>query len=184
MKESLPPFKRLLTVFFGVAAIALPVATALSTLATPGCYDRGCDQKGLNSPQVKGNLLDPNTWESGPMEADWLDFGAGQTWVFDTSSLGPRQPTRITGYISAQKKSVVINPDGVPTPRAFTPAGGNVFEVQSADANIVVVHNTTCAQYYVRVVIESDGPLPDAGPLLDAGDASADARDASDATTD
>lgn len=147
--------------FIGVPALAiLPLAAA-----TTACFGRECDAVFSVTQPLDGELIDEDTWESNPMSGDWMEFGGQQYWTFQLGKLGNREPDWVVGYISNQQKSVVLDANGNKIFRAFTPAGGNVFELSNVSAGSITVHNNTCAQYYLRVVIHA----PPAKPSRDAG---------------
>ena len=160
---------------FTIGFVTLP-AFALVPLAaaTNGCFGRECDAVYSITQPLDGYLIDEDTWESNPMSGDWMEFGGQQYWTIQLGKLGNREPDWIVGYISNQQKAVVLDANGNKILRAFTPAGGNVFELSNSSSASITVHNNTCAQYYLRVVIHATPRKPSLDAGSDTGDASSD----------
>jgi hypothetical protein len=164
-----------------VALGALWAAVTGAMLAMPGCYGDNCVNTAgsYGTKPGEGRMIDENTWESSPMDGKWLHFSSGHIWFFEVPALGDRAPFRIETYISPIEEPNVARPDKAPS--NFTVAGGNLAELSGVGPNRFVVRNGTCAEYYVRVVVEVP-PRPETvapGTGVDAGvDAGIDASDA------
>ncbi len=168
----------------GLSAIAWLAAAAIPiSLTMSGCQGRECESDGYKDYGYgpgEGHLVDENTWESTPNNANWLPFGPYHLWGIHPVGLEGRDLVLIQAYYSAD-----------PNPNAagsnFTTASGNgaTFSV-SPDSRTVFVFNQTCAPTYVRVVIQADPLPPSANPEggTTSAVASFDAGDASDAGTD
>ena len=163
---------------------ACAVGLALVPRAVTGCYDRVCD--GDVQFHEKGSLIDPDTWQSTPLSAEWLAYPHERSWVFDLSALGSRQVDWVLVYISPAS-----DPNKRPAPGQFednyTLASGNTGEIQQVRmgdcwvpnwTSCVTIHNATCAEFYVRVVVHASGPRADSGAPPDAAPADAAATDA------
>lgn len=154
----------LFAVWFGVTGAAV---------VAPACYGHNCDGLtgtfGANAGE--GELLDDNTWESSPVDGTWIDFSRQRAWIFNLHALGNRKPDIVTAYVSAQQNP--FNEGG-----QFAQAAGNLAEIWGATNGTVTVHNGTCADYFVRVVVQS-APAPTDTPPPANDDAGA-----SDAATD
>jgi hypothetical protein len=153
------------------ATLALPFVLSAGG-ASVGCFDGSCDEQLSRTEPGSGRLTDANTWESGPIDGEWLRYDHRMLIVLDTSLLGARLPTSVLVYISADKRPLQGG--------TFTIAGGNVADITVPGPGAVYVKNNSCAEYYARVVVQAAPFAPDAG-ISDAGvDASGDAS-ASDA---
>jgi hypothetical protein len=170
----------------------LGIATVVG-IAIAACYPQGesCDYQyaeycaadaGADAPLCLGHLIDPNTWQSGPLLGSFLNFGPNMNWhmhlrdgVTNAELLG--QPYIVYSFVS---------PEAVPnTPgNQFAGTAGNLGEYNlqpdgpdggATGGWTIDVNNDTCAQYYVYLVVLSTG-----GPAL--ADAGTDA--ASEASTD
>lgn len=146
----------------------------------PGCYGRNCEgevtEYGLGPSE--GRMLDETTWESSPLDGQWLPFPQQRIWIFDIAAIGDRSPEAVIPYVSAQQNPIAEGGN-------FTIAAGNLAEVSAATRGRVVVKNGTCADYFLRVWVKAAPPLPggealpsgeatnDAGSTADAGDADA-----------
>jgi hypothetical protein len=160
-----------------LAALWVAVVGAIATAS--GCYGRVCEPSfgtwGLEPGE--GRMLDPDTWESNPLDGQWLDFPGQRTWVLEMRGLGGRIPEKTAiPYISAS---------GFPaaTGSNFTVASGNLAELTFAGPGRLVVRNGVCSDYFLRVVVEAapnppdptpapvtpSDPQPDAGLEPDAG---------------
>lgn len=128
-----------------------------------GCYTHVCDGdlvrygRGAN----EGRLIDANTWESNAIDTPWLPFPHQRVYEVDLAALGDRAPTVVLPYISA-------NPNPIATGDDFTLGSGNLSKIYGATKARVVVKNDTCADYYLRLVVEA-APNPPAPPTSDAG---------------
>jgi hypothetical protein len=151
-------------------------AGAMGLLA--GCFGNECDQSELSTKANGGHLIDPNMWESSSEGENWIEYNGQRVINFNTDLLGKRVPSNFSVFISADPKG-----------DKFTPAGGNVVNIFNVRPGNVSLQNNTCAQYYVRLVVQaapivaldggSDGNTPldtdagrDATARDDAGDAS------------
>ena len=160
--------KKRVAAVVGLWAVVMGAASAVA-----GCYGHNCDDNDIQfygSKEGEGRLLSADTWETGPIDGDWLPFPRRRAWVFDTTALGnDRVPYDITPYVSAQANW--RNEGG-----NFTHGAGNLAEISGVGGGQVVVKNGTCADYYVRVVVEA-APRPpsasssssDAGTDAEAG---------------
>lgn len=168
---------------------ALWAIVTLAMLIAPGCYGRNCDGTSgtYGREPGEGAMIDEDTWESTPIDGKWLHFSSGHTWFFDVPAFGERKPFKIQTYISPIEEPNVYGA-GKPSGN-FSEGGGNLTELSGVDKNRLVVRNGTCAEYFLRVVVELP-PKPtgviapaDVDASADASDA-AGASDASDASTD
>jgi hypothetical protein len=161
-------------------------------MAVPGCQGRECESDGYKDYGYgpgEGHLVDANTWESTPDNANWLAFGPYHSWGFHPVGLEGRDFVLIATYISADPNPTVLGSN-------FTEGAGNGVIVNPLqDSRTVIVTNATCAPTYVRVVIQAD-PFPptanldggtsaaigvsDSGASDEAGTGDLDAGDASD----
>jgi hypothetical protein len=153
-----------------VFAVVLWALVTAATAATSSCYTHNCDGTGVDYGENpgEGHMLNANTWESNPIDGDWLDFSRQRAYYFDLKLLGNRPPQIIVPYISAEKNPLATGDN-------FTIGSGNLTELSNAQAGYLTVHNGTCADYFLRVVVIA----ADNGSELDAGDT--DANDTNDA---
>ncbi len=110
----------------------------------------GCDAR----------LIDPNTWESTPLSGTWHEYPGNRILRFSlrdgiTGAPLVGEPYDVTVLVSTEK---------IPSQGefGFAPSAGNLSEIRyrPADAGteaFLEVQNTTCAQYYARVVVRSAG---------------------------
>jgi hypothetical protein len=120
-----------------------------------GCYTHTCDSDSVNYGRGanEGELAAPDVWESNPVDGRWLDFPHARFYNFDLHELGDRLPVVITPYVSAQADPL-HEANG-----NFTIGSGNLTEISNADKGRVTIHNGTCADYYLRLVVQA-APLP------------------------
>lgn len=116
-----------------------------------GCYGHNCsgqiDSFGGNAGE--GRLLDENTWETGPVNGPFLPFPRQQVYLLDLQELGTdRTPDKIMPYISAERDPLAEGGN-------YTLAAGNLVEISNSDRGKLTVRNGTCADYYIRVVVEA-----------------------------
>jgi hypothetical protein len=165
--------RRLLTTFSVLGVLSTGAAGLAFVALAPACAERTCEGQGLDYGRGagEGHLIDEDTWESTPVEGKWLHYPAQREYfIFPGRLLGPKRIAKVTVYISPMDQP---NPDG-----QYTVASGNVAIVrQFPDLGNqalpgVSVRNDTCAEFWVRIVLEAY-PLP---PNQDGGtDADADA---------
>lgn len=170
-----------------LGVVSVVVMLCATSSATTACQARNCEYSGSDFGRNagEGRLIDANTWESTPAEGNWLPFPGERYWYFY-----PPFPKRKIARVN-----VFISPSADPNAGSqYTLASGNVAVIrQFADPGNqenpgISVGNDTCAEFFVRIVVDAypETPAGDAG--ADAGpDGSADAGpDASttDATTD
>jgi hypothetical protein len=153
-----------------VAVVALWAVVVGATSFAAGCYGHNCDPSvetfGQNTSE--GRLLSPDLWESGPVDGVWLDFPRQRAWVFDLTALGnDRIPQLVVPYVSAQV-------DPIHEGGNFTIAAGNLAEQSSVANGQLVIKNGTCADYYLRVVVQA-APRPSGASLSSSPSADADA---------
>ena len=140
-------------------------------------------------PAAKGAAPDGSEWQSSGILDAWLPFPAQRGYMLYAELPQDRPPTSVIAYVSVTEKA---NDD------QWVVASGNLAELNAfgwdakRNAWPVRVHNDTCANYFVRVVVRADipsprgpadagaGDAPDAGDTRDGGDADADTSDASD----
>ena len=149
MGERREPSRRRILAIFALWTVVMVAASFAS-----GCYGHNCDGSTLvyGRNAGEGRLLSADLWESGPIDGAWLPFPRQRAWIFELPDLGERVPQVITPYVSAQA-------DPSHESGNFAIAAGNLADISSVAKNQVVVHNGTCADYYLRVVVEA-APLP------------------------
>lgn len=153
----------------GSAGLLYVLTGTAAPLATTGCFGHQCDPSFARLEPSVGRLVDENTWESGPIEGEWLDY-APQRWItIPLAQLGNRLPTSVLVYVSGNSRPV-----GSASQSSFALATGNLASIQWVSSEAIMVHNDTCAQYFARVVISVASPASaaaDAAVAADAGDA-------------
>jgi hypothetical protein len=156
-------------------ALALAGLWALlsgAALFAPGCYGRNCegDLITFGADTAQGRMIDENTWESSPMDGEWLAFPRQRYYVFSIPQLGGRIPSEPIGYVSAQQTP------GKAFGGNFTIGSGNLVEFTNPLPNRIDVINDTCSDYFIRIVVKVP-PNPPA--LTDGGTSLANVVDAS-----
>jgi len=150
-------------------AFGLAIVPALAT-APAACFPQGqCDFTSAEycapgDTSCAGHLIDPYTWESGPIDGAWLDFRHNKTWLLHFRDGVTQQTIQGTVY----EPLVWIAPEAEASAPGgqYVTAGGNLAEWSTAsDATSLNLHNDTCADYFFRVVVHAspDGTPPDAG---------------------
>jgi hypothetical protein len=122
-----------------------------------GCYGRNCEGEDVTYGRTpgQGRLLTADLWESSPIDGRWLDFPKQRVYVFELEELGDREPALVIPYVSAAPDP--LHDEG----GQFTVAGGNLAEIFAAQKGRIGVKNGTCADYYLRVVVQA-APRPGA----------------------
>jgi hypothetical protein len=136
--------------------VALWVVVMVAVGFASGCYGHNCDGTVLvyGHEPGEGRLLTPDLWESSPVDGVWLDFPKQRAWIFDLHDLGDRLPEVITPYVSAQ-----ADPNHEPGGN-FTIAAGNLAEISAVQNDQVVIHNGTCADYFLRLTVQAAPRAP------------------------
>lgn len=162
---------------FVLAAIWVGVMAGI--VLVPGCFTANCEgsSESWGRRENEGRLVDENTWESTPVDAEWLYFPHQRFWDFDLRLLGEREPSVIIPYVSANPRPIVTNDP-------FVVGAGNIVEITAATKGRVVLKNGTCADYYLRLVVQSsprpgvlDGGAPSSSSSSEAGTPADAARD-------
>lgn len=152
---------------------ALWLSISAGALAAPGCYGRNCEGTvetfGVDTDQ--GEMIDENTWESGPIDGTYLPFPRQRAYIFDIRSLGGRIPFRVEPYLSASPEPMKSG--------NFINGSGNLAIFSNALPNRVDIRNDSCSDFYLRLVVEAK-PLPPELPAVDDGGADAGTVDAAD----
>ena len=139
-----------------ILGLALLVVTALSGEAclTDACKD---SYSVWGKAPAQGSLVDANTWQSTPIDGEWVPFPHQARLEF-FHSLG-RVPYEVVVWVSAEKNPL--------SGSNFTLAGGDTATVYKVLYDVVSLTNNTCANYYVRIVVRAATVPPAA---VDAGD--------------
>jgi hypothetical protein len=151
------------------ALAAFWVAVTGAIAFSSACYTHNCDAdvKEYGVDAGEGRMLDENTWESNAVDGPWLPFPRQRFYSFDLHQMGNRIPAIVLPYVSAQSNPKAEGGN-------FTLGSGNLTEISAADVSHVTIHNGTCADYYLRLVVEAE-PLPPApqqdADIIDSGDA-------------
>jgi len=137
-------------------------------------------------------LIDATHWQSGPIDGNWIDYpGERSIFLFpnlvpSASGAPPALPGNFPGPYTNVSVYVSPNQDANAIGSNWTLGSGNIAEVSIVDPGssnpsgaYIAVTNASCAQYYVRVVVER--AEPDASAPDDAG---ADAGSLADASLD
>lgn len=156
-----------------LAIVTVWVVVMAATCLASGCYGRNC--QGISTTYGRapgeGRLLDADTWESSPVDGEWLDFSQQRVWFFDIQALGGRTPDIIIPYVSAQEAPFADQGN-------FVIGAGNIAEISSATKGSVAIKNGTCADYYLRLVVKASPRAPNAStpePVVSSSEAGADA---------
>ena len=151
-----------------LAIVALWTTVMGAVGVASGCYGHNCDGDAqvFGRTPGEGRLLDADSWESNPIDGDWIPFTKQRVWYFEMRDLGDRTPALILPYISAEQNPVRDNGN-------WTLGAGNLAEQSGAGPGRIAIKNNTCADYYVRVVaVASPRPPTVSVPAASASDAS------------
>lgn len=137
---------------------ALWAVASGAVFALPSCYGRACDFSVYNygAEPGQGRMIDENTWESTSFNSKWIFFPGNRTVFFDVPQLGRRVPFDVRPFVSGAEEPATTN---------FTAGSGNLAVISGIGENRVAVNNSSCSDYYLRVVIE----VPPFPPMADAG---------------
>jgi len=170
---------------YGTLGATLLLVGSLAILGTgTGCYGDQCigDNVNFGDKEGEGRLVSPDIWESQPQSAtNWMSYSHQRLYTVHPRGLEGRDILQVFPYISPD-----TNPNEI---SQWTLAGGNLGEIKILDTNVpglvptVLVKNDTCADYFIRIVIQAypAAPPTDAG-TPNSGDAGPDSN--LDATTD
>jgi hypothetical protein len=161
-----------------LSVVLVTVGVGMSAALTPACYGNECrgDEVDFGSAAeggAVGDLADPDTWESTPMDGTWFPYLHERTLHMHFPDVfGGRQPDWFIAYISADPSP--NSTDGGHALANYTPASGNVAKFSGLFPDSITIFNDTCSDYFIRVVVH-------APPLGANADAGADANAAADA---
>ena len=138
-----------------VGLVTLWMVVMVGVGSASGCYGHNCDGdvKVFGHELGEGHLASADLWESSPVDGVWLPFPKQRLWIFDLHDLGDRTPFNVTPYVSAQENP---NLEG----GNFTIAAGNLAEISGVVNDQVVIHNGTCADYFLRLTVQAAPRAP------------------------
>jgi hypothetical protein len=152
------------------AAVACGVAASGAT--TTACTTHQCDSDFVNIDQTAGTLvgeLDPpvagyTTWESGPIDGDWIDFPPARTYFFEFppgfTPTGPPLP-----YVGTGPDPTTPGDGG----QSYVLGGGQLAEFGPYVNGGFLVSNGTCAEYYLWLSVPGIYTPPPPPAADDAG---------------
>jgi hypothetical protein len=140
-------------------AAAAPIAACFPQNQCAFTWKEYCAQ---GDPSCQGHLIDANTWESGPIDGDWLDYAHNTNWFMHFRDGVTGQ--QLEGDLVAVQ--AWISPVARPNDpgNQFSQAAGNLaeFHVYTDGSGWAAdVHNDSCADYFLYVRATST-PSPDA----------------------
>ncbi len=143
-------------------------AAALLSTATPACLPAGkCDASWSEycldaGGNCQGHLIDAYTWESGPIDGDFMEFPHERNWFMHLRDgrTGALIAGRNIGDITVQLSAVQRPSDPY---QRFAEASGNLTQIHLDGDQALDALNDTCADYFVRVLVHNV-PDADAGP--------------------
>lgn len=159
--------KRLIATGIGALAIVPALATTPAACFPQGqCSASSVEYCAPGDTSCAGHLVDPYTWQSGPIDASWLDYAHQRYLLMHfrdgvTNQMLQGRPYDFEAWIAPEADASA--PGG-----QFAQASGNLAEWSwsaGPDSTSITVHNDTCADYFIYVVVRSapDGTSPDAG---------------------
>ena len=131
-------------------------AVSVGVFSLSACYGHTCESSSVKfgRNEGEGHLVTENEWETTAFDARWLDFPHQRFIDMDLHELGAdRIPIDVISYVSAQA-------DQAHEAGNFTLSAGNLTTL-FVEKGHVIVHNDTCADYYVRVTVRA-APIPPA----------------------
>jgi hypothetical protein len=136
-------------------SLLLPIALAALSSGCGNCSTRGAEPIEFNGGMPKQEAL---TYETSRIFGEYLHFIPGRR--FDLMHRLGAIPTKVSSYVSfAREPSEGSNDqDNIGN---IAEASGNLVVIECADEERVRVRNDTCAEVYLRVLIEVD---PDGTP--------------------
>ncbi|WP_394850174.1 hypothetical protein LZC95_22290 [Pendulispora brunnea] len=139
---------------FSVTGASVPLLSAFALGSSSGCYGDQCEQSEANV-DAPGRLIDADTWESTPVDSNWLLYSGQHTWVFHPHVLDGRDIRQVNVFISPDE---FPNKDKTDTEgrHQWTQAGGNLAQItvlKKDGGNAIYVWNNTCASYFVRIEV-------------------------------
>ncbi|SRR5690606_4515324 len=118
-----------------------------------------CDTRGQQPIEYRGGKphLDGETpwYETSEAGGEYLHFPAGRR--FDLMHGLGRPPEKFTSYVSFERVPGTGDDSGEENTGNFAEASGNIVVYECLDENRVRVRNDTCAEFYLRVVLEAPG---------------------------
>jgi len=132
------------TLAFFVASLAL---------GANGCGT--CDTGGQQAIEYRGGNSNPEegVYETSLPFGEYLHFPAGRR--FDLMHGLGAAPDDVSAFLSFERVPGEGSSDD--NTGNFAPAAGNQFVIECIDEERVRVRNDTCAESYLRVVLEADG---------------------------
>ncbi len=170
-----------LAVSVPLSVVALAALVTATAPAQSGCTTHQCDTScyafGSSAPADAGcpGITPPNSgelvvnadevvWESAPAGGNWLDFPGSRSYVFvfpDTLRRDLQNGWTMGYPIVSVSTQADNSTDGGAT---SSMAAGELAEISHISDSFVVVTNSSCAEYYVRVEVHAyrgdAGPVP------------------------
>ncbi len=160
-----------------LALAALWVAVSGAALSAPACYGRNCEGTSVvfGKEAGQGSMVNSTTWQSSPIESEWLPFPRQQLYYFDVPALGGQTPHLVLPYLGATREPAKSGD--------FTLGSGNLTLLYNPGPNRIAVKNDSCSDYFLRLVVQIP-TAPDAGNDATPEASDADASDADAGTSD
>jgi hypothetical protein len=111
-----------------------------------------------------GRVVDANTYETNAIDEPWLDYPGQRSYLIHFPIDFGRPPLWTDTYVAT-------DPNANAPGNQWAQTAGNLAEMGVASSTAIFVHNDTCADYYLRVVVHF--------PPVEATDAGAGATDGS-----
>jgi hypothetical protein len=146
-------------------------ATAIGVPSATGCYTHQCDPPPSPLVYSGGEMIDPNTYETNPIEEPDSGIGSGEPWIpyppnatltvqFPTDAgIGGRVPDGFFLYVGTSEQP---NNSG-----GFGQVLGQLAEFYDAGPGGFTVLNDTCSNYFARFQVtfpafptEASAPVP------------------------
>lgn len=146
-----------------IAGAALAVLAG-AALAPTACSTHACDASFAlyEAPGgvPLGEMVDDDTWESNPLDGQWLDFPGEREWLLHIPALEGRDLVSMDAFLSEDQFPSADGSGGLPN---WASASGNLAEWRDRNADYILVKNDTCGQYFARFVVRAAHAGPDAG---------------------
>jgi hypothetical protein len=118
-----------------------------------------CDTRGQQPIEYRGGNADLASdvpwYETSSAGGEYLHFPAGRR--FDLIHGLGRAPEKFTSYVSFERVPGSVDDSGKENTGNFAESSGNMVVYECLDEERVRVRNDTCAEFYLRVVLEAPG---------------------------
>ena len=138
-----------------VVLVTFPIMVALLALGTTACLcEQESDDPGIlyTEGAVHGEL-----YESSPLTGPWLQFVGGRRFRLKHKLDVRPECIQVTPYLAFSEYPVPAAAGGATTGLGDSTIGsGSSIVIERIDSEHIVLHNSSCSDFYIRILARAD----------------------------